>query len=119
MVLRSLKEKAARKFNISIAEVGDTDAWQSSVVGFATVANDRRFVEAIVEKVVSFIDSEAKVADEEKEFIQYGQEPIASSEYAHWEPEEDSPPNVGHRKPRAPRPKTVEPFPWEKKESKD
>jgi uncharacterized protein YlxP (DUF503 family) len=112
-VLRSLKDRVRQKFNVAIAEVADTDVWQSAVVGLAVVANDRRFVEAMVEKIVAFVDGEVKIADEEKDFIQYGEEPI-TSEVAHWEPEEDSPVSrAAGRKPRAPKPRDETPFPWE------
>ena len=47
--------------------------------------------QSMVEKIVNFIDSEAKIADEERDFVQYGDEALAHEEYTHWEPEEDSP----------------------------
>jgi uncharacterized protein len=113
VVLRRIKDKAQKKFNLAIAEVGDGDVWQSAVLGFAVVANQKRFVESMVEKIVNFIDSEAKIADEERDFVQYGDEALAQDEYNHWEPDEDSPPPSQRRKPRPPAPDTKEPFPWE------
>ena len=124
MVLRRIKDRARLKFHIAIAEVGHQDAWQSAQLGFAVVANDRRFVESVVEHVVGFVDSLAKIADEEKDFLHYGDEELSSEGYAHWEPEEGSPPaplapGTGRkRKPRAPKSRDAAPFPWEK-ESKD
>jgi uncharacterized protein YlxP (DUF503 family) len=113
-VVRHLKDRARQKFNLAIAEVGDGDAWQSAVLGFAVVANDRRFVESVVEQVVGFIESLAKVVEDDKDFIQYGDEALSSDGLPHWEPEEDSPvPHV--RRPRAPRAKQQGPFPWEEK----
>jgi len=114
VVLRRIKDKAQQKFNLAIAEVGDGDVWQSAVLGFAVVANQKRFVESMVEKIVNFIDSEAKIADEERDFVQYGDEALSQESYSHWEPEEDSPPAAQRKKPRAPQPKSKEPFPWEK-----
>src|SRR5262249_22649906 len=109
MVLRRIKDKARQKVNLAIAEVGDGDVWQSAVIGLAVGGNQKRFVESMVEKIVNFIDSEAKIADEERDFVQYGEEALASEEYAHWEPEEDSPP-AARRKPRPPPTKSNEPF---------
>jgi uncharacterized protein len=114
VVLRRIKDKAQQKFNLAIAEVGDGDVWQSAVLGFAVVANQKRFVEGMVEKIVNFIDSEAKIADEERDFVQYGDEALSQEEYQHWEPDEDSPPAAQRKKPKPPVPKTKEPFPWEK-----
>jgi uncharacterized protein YlxP (DUF503 family) len=112
MVLRRIKDRTRQKFNVAIAEVGDGDVWQSALVGFAVIANQRRFVESMVEKIVNFIDAEAKITDEERDFVQYGDEPLSAEDYAHWEPDEDSPPPFRKRW-RAPKAKQAEPFPWE------
>jgi uncharacterized protein len=89
MVLRRIKDRVSQKFNAAIAEVGDSDAWQSAQVGFAVVANDKRFVESMVAKIVSFIEglAVAKITDDEKDILVYGDEDI-SGEYNHWEPKE-------------------------------
>jgi hypothetical protein len=45
----------------------------------------------MVEKVVSFIDglALAKIIDDEKDFVQYGEgEALSQEEYKHWEPEQ-------------------------------
>jgi uncharacterized protein YlxP (DUF503 family) len=115
MVLRQIKDKATQKFNLAIAEVGDNDLLQSAMIGFAVVANERRFVESMVDKVIGFIDGMAKITEDEKDFIQYGDEQLAADSYAHWEPGQASPPgqNRSGRKPRAPKVAPL-PFPWEK-----
>jgi len=88
MVLRRIKDRVRQKFNAAIAEVGENDAWQSAQIGFAVVANDKRFVEAVVENIVTFVDSLAlaTITDDEKEFLVYGEEVIGG--YEHWEPKE-------------------------------
>ena len=89
MVLRRIKDRVRQKFNAAIAEVGDNDTWQSSQIGFAVVANDKRFVESMVANIVSFIEglAVAKITDDEKDVLVYGDENI-SGEYNHWEPGE-------------------------------
>jgi len=57
MVLRSLKDRIRKNFNVSIAEVGDNDQWQSAVVAVALVSNDKRFANRVLSKVVDFIES--------------------------------------------------------------
>jgi hypothetical protein len=42
MVLRSVKDRVRKNFNVSIAEVEDNDQWQSAVLAVALVSNDRR-----------------------------------------------------------------------------
>lgn len=90
MVLRSIKDRTRLKFNVAIAEVGSQDDWQEAVLGFAVVANDKRFVQEMVAKIVNFIDglAIAKIIDEEKDVIQYGEgEALNQDEWTHWEPE--------------------------------
>lgn len=60
-VIQSLIEHLRRKFNVSVAEVGHQDAWQSSVLGIACVANERRFLEEALAKVEQFVESELRV----------------------------------------------------------
>jgi len=90
MVLRSIKDRTRLKFNVAIAEVGNQDDWQEAVLGFAVVANDKRFVQEMLAKIVNFIDglAIAKIVDEEKDIIQYGEgEALNQDEWNHWEPE--------------------------------
>ena len=49
-VLRSLKDRLRRRFNISIAEVGFQDTWQRSLVGVATVSADRTQAEGTLDR---------------------------------------------------------------------
>ena len=44
-VVRSLKDRARHRFNVSVAEVGDLDLWQRATLGVALVGNERAFVE--------------------------------------------------------------------------
>ena len=89
MVLRRIKDRTRQKFNVAVAEVADQDAWQQAVLGFAVVANDKGFVNAMLDKIVNFVEelAVAKIVDDEKDVIQYGEDEGLGPE-AHWEPEE-------------------------------
>lgn len=67
MVLRRLKDRVCKTFNVSFAEVGDNDLWQRAALGVATVGNDRRFVEEALDEVLRFVSSEAEVTSIERE----------------------------------------------------
>src|SRR5688572_7631985 len=75
-VLRRIKDRTRLKFNVAIAEVGDQDNWQSAMLGFAVVANDRRFVQEMVDRILNFIEALAiaKITDDEKDFVTYGED---------------------------------------------
>ena len=89
MVLRSIKDRTRLKFNVAIAEVGSQDDWQECVLGFAVVANQKKFVQEMLEKIINYIDglALAKIVDDEKDIVNYGDEALAQENYAHWEPE--------------------------------
>ena len=55
MILRSLKDRLANTFNVSVAEIGSNDKWQLGELGIATVGNDGKFVSAVLEEVKNFI----------------------------------------------------------------
>ena len=89
--LRHIKDKVQNKFNCAIAEVGDSDAWQSVELGFTVVSNEHGFTQSMVQKILNFIEdlAVAKVVGDEQDFINYGDEELDSSGgYKHWEPEE-------------------------------
>src|SRR5690242_5634919 len=56
-LLRSAIDRVKSRFNVSVAEVGDNDLWQRSVVGVAAVGNDHAFVNETLDKVADFVAS--------------------------------------------------------------
>jgi len=56
-VLRKIKDRVKNKFNVSIAEVGENDKWQRSLVGLALVGNDRRQINSALDVVTNFIEN--------------------------------------------------------------
>ncbi len=55
-VLKSLMARVRHEYNVSIAEVGDNELWQSAVLGVAAVANDPAYVEGLLRRVVQWIE---------------------------------------------------------------
>ncbi len=72
-VVKSLVEKCRHKFNASIAEVDDHDLYQKTTVAVAVVGNDGRLVNAILDKIATYMDSLklAEILDQEIELIHY------------------------------------------------
>jgi uncharacterized protein YlxP (DUF503 family) len=75
-LLRSAIDRVKGKFNVSIAEVGDNDLWQRSVLGVAAVGNDHAFVNETLDKVADFVASmhggQIQVTDRAIEITSYG-----------------------------------------------
>lgn len=55
-VLKSVMARVRNQFNVSIAEVGDNDRWQSAVLGVAAVSNDSAYAEGLLGRVVQWIE---------------------------------------------------------------
>jgi uncharacterized protein YlxP (DUF503 family) len=54
-VLRSIKQRVANKFNVSIAECADHDSWQRVTLGVAQIGNDRDHVDRSLREVAGFV----------------------------------------------------------------
>lgn len=59
-VIKSLKDRIAARFRVSVAEVGGGDSWQRGALGVAVVANDRRFVNEVLSKVLHLVESDPR-----------------------------------------------------------
>lgn len=51
-VVKSVKDRIGGRHNVSIAEVDRLDSHQHAVLGIAMVANDSRFVQSCLDKIV-------------------------------------------------------------------
>lgn len=51
-VTRSLKDRLSARHNVSVAEVDDLDHRQAATLGVAMVANESRFVESALSRIV-------------------------------------------------------------------
>jgi uncharacterized protein YlxP (DUF503 family) len=56
-VLKRIQAQVSNRFNISVAECGDHDLWQSAILGFGMVGTSQPIVEATLQKVVDFVDA--------------------------------------------------------------
>lgn len=60
-VIQSLIEQVRRRLNLSVAEVGHQDAWQSATLGVACVANERRFLDEVMSKAEQFFECDPRI----------------------------------------------------------
>ena len=57
-ILKSLKDRIRRKFNVSVAETKDLDKWQRQTLAIACVNSNRRLLNSILSKVVNLADAQ-------------------------------------------------------------
>lgn len=73
-VVRAMKDRLKNKFNVSVAEVGDLDLWQSIHLGVAAVNSDAQYLDGLLQQVVNFVDHLhlAEMTDSHTEIIHAG-----------------------------------------------
>ncbi len=59
-VVRSLLDRAASRFNVSVAEIDHLDTCQRALLAFACVANEPRHVHRVLAGVCRSVESEAR-----------------------------------------------------------
>ena len=59
-VVRSLTDRIRTRVNVSVGDLGDQNLWQRAVIGVAVVANDGRFVNETLSKVLILVESEPR-----------------------------------------------------------
>ncbi len=57
MVVKSVKEKLRSKFNVSVAEIGGQDKWQTAQIAVVTVAQEKHQVEKSLQNIVNFVET--------------------------------------------------------------
>jgi uncharacterized protein YlxP (DUF503 family) len=71
MIVRSMKERLGRKYNVSVAEVDHNDLLQRAVLGMALVSKERPFLESVFQKIENEVAeiAEVNLISVEKEYI--------------------------------------------------
>jgi len=75
-VLRAIKDRLKNKFNISVAEVGAQDVWQSIHIGISAVGVDKPYIDGLLSKVIDAIErmNLAEIVDYKIETLNTGSE---------------------------------------------
>ena len=75
-VLRAIKDRLKNNFNVSVAEVGAQDVWQSIHLGISAVGSDKPYIDGLLSKVIDAIDrmNLAEIVDCKIETLNIGSE---------------------------------------------
>jgi len=60
-ILKSLVTRIRNKFNVSVSELEDNDRWQKALLGVAIVANDSRYANQVLSKVVDMVQGQGQL----------------------------------------------------------
>lgn len=50
-VVRSLKDRLRAKFNISVAELEETDLWQRATIGVVAISSSRDYLQGLMQNI--------------------------------------------------------------------
>lgn len=69
--IKSLKDKIAHRFNVSVAEIASLEDMRHGVVGVAMIGNDRAYIEGALSKIVDDVRAmrQADLEEYEIEFV--------------------------------------------------
>lgn len=59
-VVKSIKDKVMRKFNVSISEVKYLDKWQLAGLGIAMVTNEQEMIRHTFDEIIKLIESKGE-----------------------------------------------------------
>ncbi|ADR19207.1 DUF503 domain-containing protein [Calditerrivibrio nitroreducens] len=70
-VINSLKAKLRNKFNVSVAEVGDKDFWQSAEIAIVVVGDESALIDSQLQEVIKFVENtrDAFIVDIQQEIF--------------------------------------------------
>lgn len=60
-IVKSIIERLKSRFNVSVAETGLNEKWQSAEIGVACVSNDRVLVQRTLDSIINFIEKDVRV----------------------------------------------------------
>ncbi|HTL48896.1 MAG TPA: DUF503 domain-containing protein [Verrucomicrobiae bacterium] len=56
-VLKSIKDRLRSQFNVSVAEIGERDKWQRSVLAACVVGADKTYLDQCLQSILSFFNN--------------------------------------------------------------
>ena len=71
MILKSIKDRLRREFNIAVAEIDGQDLWQSARLGVSSIGNDKRYVNGLLSQVERWAERQrdAELVSSQMEFL--------------------------------------------------
>jgi len=70
-VVKSMKDRIRRNFNVSIAEIDDLDAWTTATLGAVMAGRDVAYINGALDKLINALESlrDATLADHQLEIV--------------------------------------------------
>ena len=70
-VVKSMKDRIRRNFNVSIAEIDDLDEWTRATLGAVMAGRDVAYINGALDKLINALENErdATLADHQLEIV--------------------------------------------------
>ncbi len=59
--IRSIKDRLKNRYNVSVAEIDNTDKWQRASLGIAAVSNESRHIQSMLGKALDLVYGDHRV----------------------------------------------------------
>ena len=59
--IKSIKDRLRNRFNVSVAEIDNTDKWQRASLGIAAISNDMKHMDSILGNVMKLVYGDPRV----------------------------------------------------------
>lgn len=72
-VMNKAIDNLKNRYPISIAEVDEQDKWQKGVIGISLVSSNKKFLESLLDKIISYIETnfDFNIIEIEREIISW------------------------------------------------
>ncbi len=71
MVLRSIKDRIRKRFNVSLSELDEKDKWQLATLGIVMIGDDNRHIDACLQSITELVAScpDVEISDSQIQFL--------------------------------------------------
>ncbi len=72
-VLKRAINRIRSEYNVSVAEVGKNDLWQSAEIGITVIGNQGDFVNSCLDQILDFVENlgVGEIVDQEMEIVHF------------------------------------------------
>ena len=60
-IIKSIKLRIRKNFNVSVSEINHYDLWKNTTLGIACIGNEKRYLNGVLNEVMKFIEQQNKL----------------------------------------------------------
>lgn len=60
-IIKSIKLRIRKNFNVSVSEINHYDLWKNTTLGISCIGNEKRYLNGVLNEVMKFIEQQNKL----------------------------------------------------------